>query len=141
MRRGQAEIMGLLVIVLLLLTAGLLVLRFSVKPSSTPLADTRSSLESTRLLQALLLTTLQDKPFQEHAVACSLTSSACSVLRQEIEDIFSILLKQGQKYSFFLTYQDQNIITMDQCPVGVLSSYPFTREGGFYEAKLRLCIP
>ncbi len=139
MRRGQAEAVGLLVIVLLLLAAGLIVLRFSVQPSSTTLADTRSSLESTRLLQALILTTIHDKPFQEHAAACSTTPSTCFILRKEIENIFTILLKKGQRYSFFLTYQEQNILIIDQCPVGVLSSYSFAQDGGFYELKLRLC--
>ena len=106
---------------------------------STTLADSRSSLESTRLLQALVLTTIQDKPFQEHAAACAEDSTACTVLRQELETIFSIILKKGQKYSFYLLYQDQNILRLEQCTVGVVSSYPFTAAGGFYEAQLRLC--
>ena len=139
MHRGQAEVIGLLVIVLLLVVAGLFLLRLSIQPPSTTLTDTRSSLESTRLLQALALTTIQDKSFQEHVVACSAGENACIFLRQEIEAIFKIILKKGQKYSFFLVYEDSNILSLDHCPVGVLSTYPFALQGGFYEAKLRLC--
>lgn len=139
MRRGQAEMIGLLVIVLLLVVAGLFLLRLSIQPPSTTLADTRSSLESTRLLQALTLTTIQDKSFQEHAVTCSTAENACILLRQEIEAIFNTLLKKGQRYSFFLVYEDKNLLSLDHCPMGVMSSYPFALQGGFYEAKLRLC--
>ncbi len=139
MKRGQMEAVGLLVIVLLLIVIGLIVLRFSLRPASTTLADTRSSLESTRLLQALVLTTIQGLSFQEHAAACSTSATACSSLRQELESIFSVLLKKGQQYSFYLVYEDQNILSIDQCPTGVLSSYPFTSRGAFYEVKLRLC--
>ncbi|MDP1694233.1 MAG: hypothetical protein Q8L34_01715 [Candidatus Woesearchaeota archaeon] len=139
MKRGQMEMVGLLVIVILLLVLGVLFLKFSVTPKSTTLADSRSSLESTRLLQALVLTTIQGKSFQEYAVACSEDSAACTVLRQEIENIFTILLKKGQKYSFYLLYNDQNILRLEQCTLGVVSSYPFTAIGGFYEVQLRLC--
>lgn len=139
MKKGQTEVVGLLIIVILLLVLGLILLRFSVKPFSSTLADARSSLESTRLLQALVLTTIQGKPFQEQAVLCSQDSSTCQNLRLELESVFSVLLKKGQKYSFYLTYQDQNIVRIEQCPVGVLSSYPFSADGGFYEARLRFC--
>lgn len=139
MKRGQMEMVGLLVIVILLLVLGVIFLKFMLVPKSTTLADSRSSLESTRLLQALVLTTIQDKSFQEHAVDCSRDSTACTVLRQEIGTIFTLLLKKGQKYSFYLLYQDQNILRLEQCTVGVVSSYPFTAAGGFYEVQLRLC--
>ncbi len=139
MKRGQMEVVGLLVIVILLLVIGLIVLRFSLRPASTTLTDTRSSLESTRLLQALVLTTIQGISFQEHAAACSTSSTACSRLGQELEDIFSVILKQGQQSSFYLLSEDQNIFSFDNCPLGVFSSYPFTHQGVFYEVKLRLC--
>ena len=139
MRKGQMEMVGLLVIVILLLVLGVILLKFSVAPKSTTLADSRSSLESTRLLQALVLTTIQEKSFQEHATACSEDSAACTALRQEIESIFTVILKKGQKYSFYLLYNDQNILRFEQCTLGVVSSYPFTALGGFYEVQLRLC--
>lgn len=139
MKRGQMEMVGLLVIVLLLLVLGVIFLKFLLTPTSSTLADSRSSLESTRLLQALVLTTIQGKSFQEHALACSGDSAACTTLRQEIESIFTLLLKKGQKYSFYLLYNDQNILRLEQCTLGVVSSYPFTAAGGFYEVQLRLC--
>lgn len=142
MKRGQMEVVGLLVIVILLLVIGLLVLRFSVRSNSSGATiDARSSLESTRLLQALSLTTIQGKSFQDSVVDCSHDAADCQTLRHEIESIFSVTLKKGQKYSFYLVEEDQKLITIEQCPVGVLSSYPFSTAGGFYEAQLRLCTP
>lgn len=139
MKRGQMEMVGLLVIVLLLLVLGVIFLKFMVVPKSTTLADSRSSLESTRLLQSLVLTTIQGKSFQEHAAACADDSATCPVLRQEIETIFNLILREGQKYSLYLLYQDQTVLQIEQCTVGVISSYPFTAFGGFYEVQLRLC--
>ena len=139
MKKGQMEVVGLLVIVIFLLVIGLLVLHFSIQPKSTTAADSRSSLESTRLLQALVLTTIQGKSFEEHVVACSQTTSACNDLRLQLDSIFSVILKKGELYSFYLVYEDQNILQIEQCPLGVISSYPFVASGGFYEAKLRLC--
>jgi len=133
------EVVGLLVIVIFLLVIGLIVLRFSIKPDSTTAADSRSSLESTRLLQALVLTTIQDKSFEDHVVACSQTASVCNDFRLQLESIFSVILKKGELYSFYIVYEDQNILQIEQCPVGVISSYSFVASGGFYETKLRLC--
>ena len=139
MKKGQMEVVGLLVIVILLLVIGVFVLKFSLQPASSTTADARSSLESTRLLQALVLTTIQGKSVAEYAAACSRDTGACQNLRLELESIFSVILRKGQQYSFSLLYQDQKILVMEHCSVGVLSSYLFISDGGFYEVQLRLC--
>lgn len=138
-KRGQVETVGLLVIVLLLIVIGILVLRFSLRSPSSSLPDTRSSLESTHLLQALVLTTIQGDSFADHSQRCSTDRNACLLFQQELERVFSLLLQKGQKYSFSLHLSDQDLFTLGRCSTGVVSSYPFTAGGGFYEASLRLC--
>lgn len=133
------EVVGLLVIVLLLVLIGLLVLRFSLKPATSTAADTRSSLESTSLLQALSLTTFRGVSFADLAAACSQDKDTCQELQLDIESTFNVLLKKGQQYSFYITYEDKKILSLEHCTVGVISSYPFTAFGGFYEISLRLC--
>lgn len=137
--RGQVETIGLLVIVLLLIVIGLIVLRFSLHAPSSSLPDTRSSLESTKLLQALVLTKIQGDSFADHSQRCSTDRTACLLFQQELERIFSLLLRKGQQYNFSLSLSDQNLFTLGRCSTGVMSSYPFTAGGGFYEASLRLC--
>ena len=139
-KKGQMEVMGLLVIVILLLFLGMIYLRFSVKGSNASLADVRGSIEASHLLSALLWVDLEEGSVKERILACSHDNTGCQTLTNDLVELFSVSLKKEEKYTFSVLDEDKNVLfEIGTCGRGVVTTYHFLEEGAFFEARLTLC--
>ena len=139
-KRGQAEVVGLLIIVVLLVFIGMIFLRFYLlNPPSTALSTARTSLETNNFLIAIMQTTLGQKQLTEHASTCYNKQSTCPTLQKDLLDIFSLVLKPGQKYAFMLKTAEKPFLELGNCETGIASTYSFVEDTIFYDATLKLC--
>jgi hypothetical protein len=138
MRKGQSEAIGLLVIVILLVFIGFLYLRFGLSGKPDTLNDARQNIEANGLLRALLLLEMENFSFQEEVSFCHTTSS-CEDLKGVVEQVLSTSLRADMTYMFSLFAENQPLLTIGDCNLGIMSRVPFTVDGVFYEASLRLC--
>ena len=138
-KKGQSEVVGLLVIVILLLFVGMIFLRFYVAQPSTSLSHSRQSIEASNTLNALMKVHIQREPFAAHADACNSDGNLCGGLKTEVEAILGYILKQGQKYSFTLSTGAKTLIEINQCTTGIVSTYSFIESNVFYDTTLKIC--
>ncbi len=138
LRKGQSEAVGLLVIVILLVFIGFLYLRFGLQGKPDTLQDARQSIEANGLLRALLLLDTKDFSFQDEVSMCH-TSSSCDHLESVVQDVLATSLRPDILYTFSLFAEDEPLLALGNCTLGIMSRVPFTVDGVFYEASLQLC--
>ncbi len=138
-KRGQAEAVGLLVLVILLLLVGFLYLRFSLRDSGKDYASVRESLAVHGLLRSLLQLEVGGERFEELIAGCYSDAGQCYTLRQRVLGIFPAVLEGGQEYRLVLKGEERTLLEEGQCRQGIVSRIPFTLEGVVYEGILTLC--
>ncbi len=139
MKKGQSEIVGLLVIVVILIFMGLIYLSFSNLADTGALASQRSNLETENALKSLMKMDLGDElSIKELIVICG-TNGDCNGLETELEDIFEVIIKPGKQFSFWIEMEETQIFAIGHCDLGLVSSNLFVKNGIYYEAKLKVC--
>lgn len=141
MRKGQSEVIGLMVIVLILIFMGVLYLGFANLAGNDTLASQRVGIETENALNAVLRVNLEnygDKTIQDLIVECG-NGFGCNELESALNEVYSEVLKPGTKFGYWAYLEDEEIYATSVCQIGIVSSYVFVRDGIFYEAKLRLC--
>ncbi len=137
MKRGQTEVIGLVVIVFLLVMIGVIYLKFALSKGEKMLPEVRNSLEANNMLNALIKANIEDKRFIELVDECY-RSEDCEGLEVKIMDILKDGL-QGKRYEFIVEAENSNFIDMGDCDFGISASFPFTKGGIYYEASLKIC--
>jgi hypothetical protein len=138
--KGQSEVVGLLVIVIILVFMGLIYLGFSNIADSGSLASERSSIEVENALNAVLRTNLpdfEDRTMEDLIVECG--GGNCDELDTVVGDVFSSILKHGANFEFSSYREEVEIYATGSCEFGLASNYMFIKGGVVYEAKLKLC--
>jgi hypothetical protein len=138
-RRGQAEVVGLLVIVIILIFLGFIYLRFSISGGNDGYQSVRQSVEAQSMLQALLLYDVKEWHFKGMVSSCYYDSSTCSGLDQLLQDIFGVILKEGQDYHLVLWGEEAVFYESGVCERGIVSRIPFTFDRVFFEGSLVVC--
>ncbi len=139
MKRGQVEIMGLLIIVVLLLFAGMIFLRFYLMKPASSLPDLRKNIQVTDMLTAVMHSTYQERRMSEALIICQ-EEGTCAAVQQELTQIFRTIVQQGQKYGFLVKKNEEPLFMVaDGCDIGIVSSYPMTKGEDTYEARLIFC--
>lgn len=141
MRKGQSEVIGLMVIVLILIFMGVLYLGFANLAGNDTLASQRVGIETENALNAVLRVNLEsygDKTVQDLIVECG-NGFGCNELESALNEVYGEVLKPGTQFSYWAYLEDEEIYATSACQIGIVSSYVFVRDGFFYEAKLRLC--
>ena len=138
-KKGQAEAMGLLVLLILLLLLGFLYLRFSLRGDSKDYASVRESIAAHDLLRALLQLHVHDESFQGLTEACYYDSSSCDILQQRVQDIFESIFTKSDAYHLLLKAEDQTLLDEGTCAQGIVGRIPYTLDGVLYEGILTLC--
>ena len=139
--RGQSEVVGLLVIVIMLIFMGLVYLGFSNIADSSSLATERSSIEVENALKAVLRVNLPDygdKTMEDLIVECG-EGYGCNDLDAAAGAVFSSILKTGTNFEFSSYMEEDEIHATGLCDLGLASKYLFIKGGVVYEAKLKLC--
>jgi len=138
-KRGQGEVVGLLVLVILLIFVGFLYLKFSLPGGKDTSSSIRQSLAASGLLHALVMYETGGERFVEWVSACAHDMQQCSVLHDHLEGIFAVVVETGQEYRFVLKEEQHIFLEMGTCSSGIISRVPFTFEGELYEGLLTFC--
>lgn len=138
-KKAQAEMVGLLVIVLLLLFIGIIFLRFYLLQPSTSLDASRQNLDGQHLLQGLPYLSFTGILFPSFVQECHATADRCTVLQDELETFFTLVLPAGRQYFFSLSTEENELLHLGTCLRGIASTSTFSEEDTFYTMTLRLC--
>lgn len=140
MKKGQTEMIGLLVIVVLILVIGVVFLRFSVGKPSDLKADLRTNIQTTNLLRAVMKANIDDRSVADAILECSANSAQCDEVKAGIKEILDISIGKGREYSFTATIEDREIMSIGTCQdVGIVASYQASRKGTLIDSKLKVC--
>lgn len=139
-KRGQTEVVGLLVIVILLVFIGLIYLRFALQKHDSSQGIVREGIKGSSLLSAVLNLDIGDGSLKKRISDCSSLQDTCEDLKRDFHDIFSSVLQPGEQYSLNLLSEDETTFFSDgTCDRGIVTTYRFVEEGELFEARLTLC--
>lgn len=137
--KGQTETVGLIVIVLLLLIVGVIFIRFSLLEKPEVYSDLRTNIQASNLLNAIMKADSERGKLKEVMAGCRENKEDCSYFENEIKKIVKNLFDAGTNFDFAGYGDGKEIIKIEGCKAGIYSSYPYTKDNVFYEAKLRIC--
>lgn len=144
MRKGQAELLGLVMIVILLIFALLFFVK--IKQDDQTSVTLRSSFRANNLLNAIMNVNLNDLANQELKQllknCADRPSNDCPIVEPYLEDIFEKTLLPNEKYEFDIKRYDNGPIVLHvnkrgDCEEGVAASPVFLPNG--YVFQLKLC--
>ncbi len=143
MKKGQVEMMGLVIIVILIVLGGLLFLRFSLsKPQiEQPSIDTA---QSYNLINALLnIQICNGTSIRQATHACNTGQTMCNqdACTYTSTEIGQIIEKATYKETAFYALDgDFEVITVNPCQLGTTSPPYYFKEGNKeYEVYLKTC--
>lgn len=141
MRKGQTEIMGLLVIVILFIIIFFIFIIFSAR--NTDEKELRGSIESSNMLRAMMFYTPENcnQQIRDIAKECArkkdklVCDKTCTeILDKEIPNILDAGM--NKPYSFFLKAGSYQItLSNGECNIGIVDRYK-TRD---IDATIRIC--
>ncbi len=106
LKKGQVEIVGLVIIVLLIVSISILFLYFKAGQQDTAVDDREMELRANQLRSSLLQTTLcEDVNVKEELIACSSGFSLCSSCEEShdvVKNIIELSLDERIGYEFNL---------------------------------------
>ena len=136
--KGQSEIVGLMVIVVILILMGMFYLGFSNIADSKSSVGERRGLEAENALKSVMKLDLEGLGNIEGLVVeCG--NGNCSGLESALIEVYSVVLRPGESYKFSAYIDGVEICEYGACNLGLVSSYPFPKNGLFYEVKFKLC--
>ena len=143
-RRGQTEIMGLMVIVMILIFGGMIYISLINNPGSDAKTSLRTNVIAENALKSIMRVRMEnygDKSVEELVVDCHSNSLVCNQLEYAVSDAFGIVLRPGTNFTFAATYidDDNTFVAWGLCDIPIVSRYIFVKDGNSYEIKLELC--
>ena len=141
-KRGQTEIIGLMVIVILLIFLGVTYLSFVSFKEKSILPTLRTNIEADNALKAVMKVGIEEvgwKTVEEMVVGCNGDVGECEVLEDGLNEVFGEILTPREEFSFAFYADDVKIVEFGSCGLGVVASYSFIKDYVFYETKLKLC--
>ncbi len=137
--KGQSEVIGLMVIVVILILMGMFYLGFSNIADSKSSVGERRGLEAENALKAVMKLDLEDYGANVEDLVVNCGNGDCSGLESALIDVYSVVLRPGESYKFSAYIDGVKIYEFGECNLGLVSSYPFPKNGLFYEVKFKLC--
>lgn len=147
MKKGQIEIIGLLVVVVLIVVGALLYVKFALLTTDDNSYQRMHSLsiDSNNLISGLLNIKVCDGNYKisEAVLACSVNEpvcdqNACEFLKEEIISIFSVL--EVENYSFYVLEGEEVFLSIGDCEYGVVTgSYALGGQFRDFIVQLKLC--
>ena len=140
--KGQSEVIGLLVIVMILVFLGVIYLGFSNFAQSSSYGSERESIEAENALKALMKVDLPEytnRTLEGLIVDCANAINQCEGLEVALTKAYRVILRPETAFSFFVSKEREEVYSLGNCDLGLFSSYVFVHNGVSYEAKLKLC--
>ncbi|HZX12630.1 MAG TPA: hypothetical protein VFE88_04210 [Candidatus Nanoarchaeia archaeon] len=152
MKQGQAELIGLVIIIVLILIGALFYLRFSIFDQDKPARElsTLRVTQATNLMNSLLELELCQRPFKEAVLHCHRqpqdaycgAKNACATLTDELRPVFDELFKNniGVDYAFTVQTKEEDVLHFGSCETGTTSPpFRIQTDKTPYLSFLRLC--
>ena len=137
MNKGQLEIVGVLIIVILLLFLGIIFIVFKANKQESLYSDIRTNTKAANIVNALIKVDYNGKKMSYGLLDCSKTGD-CNGVKSRIENIM-MLLKENN-YNFRLKNQDSEVLNIGKCEGNKITyNYPLTLEGNQLNINLGLC--
>lgn len=137
--KGQTEILGLLMIVILLLVLGMIYLRFATLTQTQLNPSLRSNIETTNLLQALMNLHIGGPSIKEMSVSCSQDPSTCPAFEKLLTEALYANLDPSETFTFTLAGNEKELIAMKYCTRGIVTTFPFVKDGVYFDSALTIC--
>ena len=108
MKKGQMEIIGFMVIILLLLFSLIFYFKFSADDSTNILQEAEENLEVSNLLDAIKMYTVCDDTQMSDVIKSCVDSgnecgeSSCAIVEREIQQIVSLNGWENESYMFYI---------------------------------------
>ena len=143
-RRGQTEVMGLMVIVMILIFGGMIYISLISNLGSDTKTSLRTNVIAENALKSVMRIRMEDygdKSVEELVVECYSESSACNQLEYAVSDAFAAVLRPETNFTFAAKdiEGDNTFVAWGLCDLPIVSRYLFVKEGNSYEIKLELC--
>mgnify|MGYP004006925947 FL=1 len=117
---------------------GMFYLGFSNIADSKSSVGERRGLEAENALKSVMQLDLEGLGNIEGLVVeCG--NGNCSGLESTLIEVYSVVLRPGESYKFSAYIDGVEIYEYGACNLGLVSSYPFPKNGLFYEVKFKLC--
>lgn len=139
MRKGQSEVMGLLVIVILFIVIGMIYLRFRLADTGSNYGDVRNSIEANNLLKAVMKLKIEGTDVNEMIWNCHEEADKCRILERELDNAFKSSLSERLDFGYVLKANEGEILRFGGCSLGMVGSFIAVREGVVFESRLTLC--
>lgn len=140
MKKAQAETMGLMVIVILIVIIGLIFIRFNLREKNENYKDVRTSLEANNILKAVLRLKTSEINVLELIDRCYFSRENCENTKDKLQEILGFVLKKEENYNFLLRGEGEELFRIDnKCIIGVNAQHQFSKDNIFYEAEMRIC--
>lgn len=138
--KGQSEMMGLMIIVILIIFIGLVFLRFSFSERNS-LPELRENIQASNLLSSIIKYDTQEGSIKDLIVRC-VRNKECGTLEGEVKEIMKNSLDTRTKYEFSVIAKDEGdkeALRMGSCNQGIASNTQVSQEGLYIEVRLKLC--
>mgnify|MGYP001565614992 CR=1 FL=1 len=135
--RGQLEIMGVVVIVVLLLFLGIIFIAFKANKQESAYSDIRTNTKAVNIVNGLIKLDYDGKRLSYGLLECSRTGD-CNGVKSRIELIMQVLKENN--YNFRLRNQNSDVLDFGNCEGDRISyNYPLSLEGEELVVSLILC--
>ncbi len=138
MRKGQTEVAGLLVIVILLIVIGMIYLRFRLA-AQEDYSDIRASVEAGNLLKAVMRYNVGDVVIVDLLQECFEDNDRCRMFERELQQALEASLQPQLTYQYTLVANNRELARIGACSKGMVGSFITIKEGIILESKLVLC--
>jgi len=146
MKKGQMEMIGLVIVVVLIIIGGLFYITFSLKgKDNTKEQDQHlQSITANNLVNALIKIRICENKSVGQAIAlCDVNEqlcgeNACDFVKKEVEGIISSVTDKN--YLFFVNKGENELFNVGNCSYGISSvPYRLDVDSTSYDVVLRLC--
>jgi len=146
MRKGQAEMMGLMVVVLILIIGGLFYLGFMARGDGSAEAQQIhvQSITANNLLHAIMkIKVCEDVNIEGAVTACVkgeqlCGQNACDFFESEVDGIVQAV--SDDDYRFIIKEGENEVHSIGDCEFGINSeNYPLDVDYTTYDVQMRLC--
>ena len=146
MKKGQMEMIGLVIVVVLIIIGGMFYITFSLRgKDKTQEQDQHlQSIQANNLVNAIVkIKICENKSVGEAIVLCDTNKqicgeNACDFVKNEIERIIQSF--SNENYFFFVKRGENEVFSFGNCDYGVSSvPYRLDVDSTSYDVVLRLC--
>ena len=138
MKKGQMEIVGLMLIVIFLTILAVVFLRFALKEDTSYAPEARQSVLALSTVESLIRTSFENQTFENLVYDCY-TGLSCNILQQRISNIMPKLMSNKPYFYTFSSNDEVFLEFGDLCKIGIQANKIYIIKSTPIEISLKLC--